>query len=88
MFDNLLVSLYGLTDAAPRFDCQSDVIVAHARIAPSICDRIKEIGHDINRSIASYGGIASVHGIIIDPETGALHGGADPGSGGMALGVL
>ncbi len=74
--------------AAPRFDCQSDTIVAQARIPPSVCDRVKKIGHDINRSLASYGGIASVHGIIIDPETGRLDGGADPGAGGMALGVM
>ena len=73
--------------AAPRFDCQGDVIVAHARIAPSVCEKVKAMGHDINRSLASYGGISSVHGIIIDPETGELDGGADPGSGGMALGV-
>ncbi|MFC1717664.1 gamma-glutamyltransferase [Candidatus Poribacteria bacterium] len=74
--------------AAPRFDSQSDVIYAHARIPPSVCERVKEMGHDINRSLSSYGGIASVHGIIIDPETGKLDGGADPGAGGMALGVI
>ncbi len=73
--------------AAPRFDCQGDVIAAHARIAPSVCERVRGMGHDINRLLASYGGIASVHGIIIDPETGKLDGGADPGSGGMALGT-
>ena len=73
--------------AAPRFDCQGDVIVAHARIAPSVCERVKAMGHDIRRLLASYGGIASVHGIIIDPKTGEVDGGADPGAGGMALGV-
>jgi len=73
--------------AAPRFDCQGDVIVAQARVAPSVCERVKDMGHDINRLLASYGGIASVHGIIIHPETGKLDGGADPGAGGMALGV-
>ncbi len=73
--------------AAPRFDCQSDVISAHARIPPSVCEQVKKLGHDINRKIASYGGIGNVHGIIIDPETGELDGGADPGGAGMALGV-
>jgi len=73
--------------AAPRFDCQGDVIIAQSRIAPSVCERVKAMGHDINRTLSSYGGIASVHGIIIHPETGQLDGGADPGSGGMALGV-
>jgi len=73
--------------AAPRFDCQGDVIYAHARIPPSICERVKSMGHDIHRGLASYGGIASVHGIIIDPKTGRLDGGADPDAGGMALGL-
>ena len=74
--------------AAPRFDCQSDVIAAHARIPPSVCEGVKAMGHDIHRLLASYGGIASVHGITIDPETGNLDGGADPGGGGMAMGVM
>ena len=74
--------------AAPRFDCQGDVIYAHARIPPSVCQRVKALGHDINRGLAGYGGIASVHGIIIDPKTGKLDGGADPDAGGMALGVM
>ncbi|MBI3948170.1 MAG: gamma-glutamyltransferase [Armatimonadetes bacterium] len=71
--------------AAPRFDCQGDVIIAHSRIPPSTCARVKEMGHDIRRMLVAYGGIASVHGIRINPETGALDGGADPGDGGMAL---
>jgi gamma-glutamyltranspeptidase/glutathione hydrolase len=73
--------------AAPRFDCQGDIIVAHARIAPSVCERVKAMGHDIHRLLAGYGGISSVHGIRIHPRTGALDGGADPGDPGMPLGV-
>jgi len=37
------------------------------------------MGHEINRHLASYGGIGLVHGIIIDPNRGELDG------GGMAL---
>ncbi len=37
--------------AAPRFDCQNEVIVTHARLAPSVCERVKAMGHDINRSL-------------------------------------
>ena len=73
--------------AAPRFDCQSDVIVAHARVAPSVCDRVRTMGHDIRRTLSGYGGIGSVHGIVIDPATGELDGGADPGDPGMAISV-
>ncbi len=73
--------------AAPRFDCQSDVIVAHSRVAPSVCEGVRAMGHEVQSLLAGYGGIASVHGIILDPTTGTLDGGADPGSPGMALGV-
>ena len=74
--------------AAPRFDCQSDVIVAHSRIAPSVCDGVRAMGHEVQSLLDGYGGIASVHGIILDPDTGTLDGGADPGSPGMAMAVI
>lgn len=74
--------------AAPRFDCQSDVIVAHSRIAPSVCEGVRAMGHEVQSLLDGYGGIASVHGIILDPETGTLDGGADPGSPGMAMAVI
>ncbi len=74
--------------AAPRFDCQSDVIVAHSRIAPSVCNGVRDIGHDVHSLLNGYGGIASVHGIVIDPSTGVLDGGADPGSPGMAMAAI
>ena len=32
--------------AAPRFDCQGDVIIAQARIAPSVCEQVKAMGHE------------------------------------------
>ncbi len=73
--------------AAPRFDSQGEVVVTHARITPSVCRQVRAMGLEINRALASYGGIASVHGIRIDPETNALNGGADPGDNGMALEV-
>ncbi len=74
--------------AAPRFDCQSDVIVAHSRIAPSVCEGVRAMGHEVQSLLDGYGGIASVHGIILDPDTGTLDGGADPGSPGMAMAVI
>lgn len=74
--------------AAPRFDCQSDVIVAHSRVAPSVCDGVRAMGHEVQSLLDGYGGIASVHGIILDPDTGTLDGGADPGSPGMAMAVV
>jgi gamma-glutamyltranspeptidase/glutathione hydrolase len=73
--------------AAPRFDSQGEVVAAHARITPSVCNQVRSMGLEINRSLAAYGGMASVHGIRIDPTTNALDGGADPGDNGMALEV-
>ena len=46
------------------------------------------MGHEVQSLLDGYGGIASVHGIILDPETGTLDGGADPGSPGMAMAVI
>lgn len=74
--------------AAPRFDCQSDVIVAHSRIPPSVCEGVRAMGHEVHSLLDGYGGIASVHGIVLDPETGTLDGGADPGSPGMAMAAI
>jgi len=71
---------------APRFDCQGDLIKCQARIPEYVC---AEVGkrHPIRRLPQSHGGLALVHAITIDRQTGRLSGGADAGSGGMALEV-
>lgn len=71
---------------APRFDCQSDVIRCQSRIPEYVCARVRE-RHPIERLPQAHGGLALVHAITIDPETGQLAGAADAGAGGMALGV-
>jgi gamma-glutamyltranspeptidase/glutathione hydrolase len=71
---------------APRFDCQGDRIVCQARIPEYVCARVRA-KHPIRRLPHSHGGLALVHAIAIDPRTGELAGGADAGSGGMALRV-
>ena len=71
---------------APRFDCQGDEIVCQARIPEYVCAKVRE-KHPIRRLPQSHGGLALVHAIAIDPATGELSGGADTGSGGMALRV-
>ena len=70
---------------AARFDCQSDVIDAQARIPLSICEQVRAKGHPIRRTFSSFGGVALVHGILVNSEKGILEGGADPAGGGMAL---
>lgn len=71
---------------APRFDCQGDLIRCQARIPEYVCAQVRE-RHPIERLPQSHGGLALVHAITIDPETGRLAGAADTGAGGMALGV-
>jgi gamma-glutamyltranspeptidase/glutathione hydrolase len=71
---------------APRFDCQGDLIKCQARIPELVCAQVRR-KHPIQRFPHSHGTFALVHAISIDPATGALAGGADTGSDGMALRV-
>jgi gamma-glutamyltranspeptidase/glutathione hydrolase len=71
---------------APRFDCQGDLIKCQARIPEYVCAQVRS-RHPIRRLPQSHGGLALVHAIAIDPQMGELSGGADTGSGGMALKV-
>jgi gamma-glutamyltranspeptidase/glutathione hydrolase len=72
--------------AAPRFDCEGDEIRCQARIPEFVCAQVRE-RHAIRRLPQSHGGLALVHAVGRDPKTGTLEGGADTGSGGMALKV-
>ena len=71
---------------APRFDCQGDLIKCQARIPEMVCTQVRP-KHPIQRFPQSHGMFALVHAISIDPDSGALLGGADTGSDGMALRV-
>jgi gamma-glutamyltranspeptidase/glutathione hydrolase len=75
-----------ITDAvhAPRFDCQGDTIVCQARIPEYVCAEVRKT-HNIERLPNSHGGMALVHAIAIDEQTGTLTGAADAGADGMAL---
>jgi gamma-glutamyltranspeptidase/glutathione hydrolase len=83
---NHLVFGMSISDAvlAPRFDCQGDVITCQARIPEYVCAQVRRT-YPIRRLPQSHGGLALVHAVSIDPQTGALSGGADTGSGGMPL---
>ncbi len=71
---------------APRFDCQGDIIECQARIPEYICAQVRK-KHPIRRLPQSHGGLALIHAIALDPQTGWLAGSADVESGGMALEV-
>ena len=68
----------------PRFDCQGDIITCQARIPEYLCDEVRK-KHPVERMAKSHGGMALVHAIAIDEQTGQLTGAADTGSDGMAL---
>ena len=71
---------------APRFHATPEVIYSQMRIPERVCEEVRR-RHPMQRTALGHGGFAFVHAIGIDPETGALAGGADAGSAGMALAV-
>ncbi len=71
--------------AAPRFDAQSDVIDAHARIPLATLHALERMGHKVCREVYSYGSFGLVHVAQKDAATGLWRGAADPGGDGMAL---
>src|SRR5207247_8204000 len=75
-----------MTDAvlAPRFDCQGETIFCQLRIPEYVCAEVRA-KHAIERIPEGHGGMALVHAIGIQPETGRLYGAADAGADGMAL---
>lgn len=73
--------------SAPRFDCQGSIIDVEARIPETVCARLRDRGHGVEPTPASYWSYPLVHAIRLDPATGGLDGGADPRGEGMALAV-
>ena len=69
---------------APRIDCQLGAIRCQMRIPEYVCAEVRK-KHPVVRLPYSHGGLALVHAIGIDPQNGALSGGADTGADGMAL---
>jgi gamma-glutamyltranspeptidase/glutathione hydrolase len=75
-----------MTDAvlAPRFDCQGETISCQSRIPEFVCAEVRK-KHPIQRIPDAHGGMALVHAIARQTETGRLEGAADAGADGMAL---
>ena len=71
---------------APRFDCQGGPIRCHIRIPEATCDLVRR-RRPIQRLASAYGGLGLAHVVAVDARTGALHGGVDAGSSGMAMQV-
>jgi gamma-glutamyltranspeptidase/glutathione hydrolase len=73
---------------APRVRVYRDRLVdAEARLAPDVRDELTRRGHDVN-AIADWSWIVGGgQGIMRDPESGALSGGADPRRDGYAVAI-
>ena len=69
---------------APRFDCQLEEITCQRRIPIWVLDEVGKRYPAVHIPY-SHGGLALVHAVHIDPETGALAGAADTGNEGMAV---
>lgn len=59
------------------------VWMVESRVAPAAIDKLRAMGHEI-RIVASEGG--AVNGVVRDPKTGVLTGGADPRGRSYAIG--
>lgn len=71
---------------APRIDCQGDEIQVQARVPQTVCDEIAK-RHPVKRLPFSRGGLAFVHAVATDFNSGEVTGAADPGTDGMAVAV-
>jgi len=72
--------------SAPRFDCQGDLLDCESRIPIWVKAELAGRGFQIVPNPAPYGQFALVQAVTRDPATGRLRGGADPRSGGAAMG--
>ena len=61
-------------------------VTVEARIAPRVCEALRERGHIVNDDDEWSSGVSRVCAITVDPETGTRMGGADPRSTSYAIG--
>lgn len=89
MISNVIDRGYGVQAAieAPRFRTGSNLDVAIERRVPEeVRAELERRGHHIIALDAWSPAVGGGHGVLIDPETGALSGGADPRRDGYAMG--
>jgi len=61
---------------SPRIYVQTGRVFVESRTPPDVCEALAEMGHDITVVDKEYN-FGQPTGILIDPETGLLHGGVD-----------
>ena len=87
---NLLDYKMGMQAAisAPRIHCETGALHAETRIRGSVIDELRRIGHDVvlreETFLSSYFG--RPNGVLIDRDTGLLHGGVEPYKMSTAIG--
>lgn len=75
--------------SAPKVDCSTPELVVDARIDPSVAEALRRLGHRVLVGEQGFGAryFASPAAILVDPADGRLHGGEDPFSAGIAIGL-
>jgi len=65
--------------AAPRIDCSGKETLADARLPDEVVEALAKMGHNMQVATETFAGgfFSRPVGILIHPETGRLHGGAD-----------
>ena len=71
---------------APRVHCVSRTLHVESRIPDDVIEALKSRGHEIQVRSAYDNYFGGAQGILIDPATGRLHGGADSRRDGVAVG--
>ena len=69
-------------------DCSGDKVIVDANLGSSVIQALRDMGHapDVREKAFLPHLFASPTGILVDPDTGKLHGGADPYHPGVAIG--
>jgi gamma-glutamyltranspeptidase / glutathione hydrolase len=89
MISNVVDHGFGVQAAieAPRFKTIANTqLVIEDRVPRPVLDELRQLGHEVIPVDAWSASVGGGQGILIDPETGAYSGGADPRRDGYALG--
>ena len=89
MISNVVDHGYGVQAAieAPRFKTIANTqLVIEDRVPGTVLDELRLLGHEVIPIEGWSAAVGGGQGILIDPETGAYSGGADPRRDGYAMG--
>ena len=64
--------------SAPRAHCEGNTLWMESRIPQKIRIALKDMGHDVTSMPEYTMFFGGLNGVMINPDTGKLHGGADP----------